>query len=97
MFACCARAASGHAAAPPNSVMNSRRLTFDHLVGDGQQRRRHSEAEHRGGLGIDDKLELGRLHDRQVRGIGIVSRPVPSRLQQRRHRGRHHPRCRIAR
>ena len=25
--ACCARAASGHAAAPPRSVMNSRRLT----------------------------------------------------------------------
>jgi hypothetical protein len=24
--ACCARAASGHAAAPPSSVMNSRRL-----------------------------------------------------------------------
>src|SRR6516165_4981125 len=26
-FACCARAASGHAAAPPSNVMNSRRLT----------------------------------------------------------------------
>jgi hypothetical protein len=25
---CCARAAIGHAAAPPTSVMNSRRLTF---------------------------------------------------------------------
>ena len=25
---CCARAASGHAAAPPSSVMNSRRLTL---------------------------------------------------------------------
>jgi hypothetical protein len=35
---CCARAASGHAAAPPSSVMNSRRLMFsrslDHLVGE---------------------------------------------------------------
>jgi len=26
---CCARAASGHAAAPPSSVMNSRRLMSD--------------------------------------------------------------------
>jgi hypothetical protein len=26
---CCARAANGHAAAPPRSVMNSRRLTWD--------------------------------------------------------------------
>jgi hypothetical protein len=25
---CCARAASGHTAAPPTSVMNSRRLNF---------------------------------------------------------------------
>ena len=33
-WACCARAASGHAAAaPPSSVMNSRR-SFDHLVGE---------------------------------------------------------------
>ncbi len=31
---CCARAASGQAtAAPPSSVMNSRRSSFDHLVG----------------------------------------------------------------
>jgi hypothetical protein len=38
--ACCARAASGHVAAPPMSVMNSRR-SFDHLVGAGEQRRRY--------------------------------------------------------
>ena len=38
---CCARAASGHAAAaPPSSVMNSRVChSFDHLVGAGEQRR----------------------------------------------------------
>ncbi len=35
---CCARAASGHAAAaPPSSVMNSRRFSFDHLVGAGKE------------------------------------------------------------
>jgi hypothetical protein len=28
---CCARAASGHAAAPPSSVMNSRRFTAQYL------------------------------------------------------------------
>ena len=27
------------------------------------------EAEHPGGLGVDDQLELGRLHDRQVGGL----------------------------
>jgi hypothetical protein len=27
LLGCCARAANGHAAAPPSSVMNSRRLT----------------------------------------------------------------------
>jgi hypothetical protein len=35
---CCARAASGHAAAaPPRSVMNSRR-SFDYLAGAGEER-----------------------------------------------------------
>ena len=34
--ACCARAASGHAAAPPSSVMNSAAQSFDHLVGAGE-------------------------------------------------------------
>ena len=42
---------------------------FDHLVGAGEQRGRHGEAEHPGGLDIDDQLELGRLHDRQVRRL----------------------------
>ena len=35
---CCARAASGHAAAaPPSSVMKFAPLSFDHLVGAGEQ------------------------------------------------------------
>jgi hypothetical protein len=43
---------------------------FDHLVGGREQRLRHGEAERPGRLGVDDKLELGRLHDRQVRRLG---------------------------
>ena len=39
---------------------------FDHLVGGGEQRRRHGDAQRPGGLGINDQLEFGRLHDRQI-------------------------------
>src|ERR1700730_12892474 len=38
---------------------------FDHLVGDGEQRRRNLETERLGRLQIDDEVELGRLQDRQ--------------------------------
>ena len=37
-----------------------------------KQRLRHGEAEHPGGPGVDDQLELGRLHDRQVRRLGTL-------------------------
>src|SRR5215471_16807950 len=39
---------------------------FDHLVGAGEQHRRHVEAKHFGRLTVDDQFELGRLHDRQL-------------------------------
>jgi hypothetical protein len=39
---------------------------LDHLVGCGDERRRHCEAEHPGGLGVDDQLELCRQHNRQI-------------------------------
>ena len=41
---------------------------FDHLVGAGEEHRRHIEAEGLSGPQIDHKLECGRLHDRQVGG-----------------------------
>ena len=49
--------------------MNSRRshsITSSALASSD---RRHCEAEHPGGLVVDDQLELGRLHNRQVCGL----------------------------
>ena len=42
---------------------------LDHLVGAGEQRGGNVEPEHPRGDEVDDELELGRLHDRQVRGF----------------------------
>ena len=67
---CCARAASGHAAAaPPSSVMNSRRLHSITSSARASSDGRHVEAECLRRLEIDDQFELGRLHDRQVGGL----------------------------
>src|SRR5215470_16056086 len=46
--------------------------SFDHLVGAGKQRGRHVEDERAGGLHVDHQLKLGRLHDRQVGGLGAL-------------------------
>ena len=40
--------------------------SFDHLVGARDKRHRRGEAEHFGGLEVDDKLEFGRLLHRKV-------------------------------
>ena len=67
---CCARAASGHAAAaPPSSVMNSRRLT--------RSPRRRGQAASAGWsrpsafavFRLMHELEFCRLHDRQIGGL----------------------------
>src|SRR5947209_9790585 len=45
---------------------------FNHLVGTGEQRRWHHEAERLGGFGIDDQFEVRRLQYRQVGGLGAA-------------------------
>jgi len=45
---------------------------LDDLVGAGEDRWRHGEAERLGGLQVHDQLEPCRLLDRQVGGLGSV-------------------------
>jgi hypothetical protein len=52
-----------------NTICHERTSTtlINHLVSTRQQHRRHGDAECPGRLQVDDELEFGRLHDRQVR------------------------------
>src|SRR5882757_8196927 len=52
--------------------MQRRVVLFDYLVGAGEQRLRDREAEHAGGLDVDDQFEPRRLHHRQLRGLGTL-------------------------
>jgi hypothetical protein len=45
-------------------------LLVDQFVGGREERFWHLDAERFGGLKADGELELGRLHDRQVGGLG---------------------------
>ena len=65
-----ARRERPHAAAPPSSVMNSRRL-----IRSPRRRGRAASADleqRLGGLEVDDEIEFGRLHDRQIGGFSAL-------------------------
>src|SRR5215467_12648239 len=49
---------------------------LDDFVRPREHRRRDREAEGLGGLQVDDELELGRLFDREVTGLGTFEDPV---------------------
>ena len=64
---CCARATTGHAAAaPPSSVMNSRRLSLDHLVSAGEQRRRNSRPSAFAVIRLMTKSNRAGYNERQI-------------------------------
>src|SRR5262249_61232784 len=43
--------------------------SLDYRIRDSEQPVRQGEAEHAGGLCVDDQLEFVRLYDRQIRGL----------------------------
>ena len=52
--------------------MSKKPKLLDHLVGDGEQLVGHRQAKRLGGFEVDDHLELGRLHDRQITRLGAL-------------------------
>jgi hypothetical protein len=63
------RAAGPYRSAITGCEQSQQTLLLDHLVGVGEQRGRHSDAERVGRLEIDNQLELGRRLHRKVRGF----------------------------
>jgi hypothetical protein len=62
---------------------------FDHLVGAGEQSRRYGDPKRFSSDQVDDKIELGRLLDRQIGGlraaqylVDVVGCSTASRAEQ---------------
>ena len=53
----------------PDSWIAANKSLFNHLVGAGEQRRRHVEAERLRHDQVNDEVELGRLLDRKIGGL----------------------------
>jgi hypothetical protein len=50
-------------------MRRSKTVLFDDLVGAGEQRRRHGEAERFGSLQVDDQLKFCGLLNRKITGL----------------------------
>jgi hypothetical protein len=50
-------------------MRRSKTVLFDDLVGAGEQRRRHGEAERFGSLQVDDQLKFRGLLNRKITGL----------------------------
>ena len=53
----------------PDSCIAANKSLFNHLVGAGDERRRHVEAERLRHDQVNDEVELGRLLDRKIGGL----------------------------
>jgi hypothetical protein len=52
------------------------RQLLNHLVGAGQEQRRHRQVNRLGRRRIDNKLQLARLHDRELGGLLTLEDPA---------------------
>jgi hypothetical protein len=58
----------------------TRGVSFDYLVGAGEQRRRDDEADRSRGFEIHGQLKFGGLHYRQVRSVLALENSLGDRL-----------------